>query len=121
MKLITNKDFIKEYKDDAWRGFSLKECISIAGAFGTAVVCMYFLHKFTDIPVDVCVYLAVPLAAPILGIGFYRYQEMGPLQLLKEMNYSRKTAELAFEAEEVREQKRFKMKTGGKEKRHGHI
>ncbi len=41
MKIRVNKDFLREYKDDAWKGFSGKEVASLLLAAGTAIALVF--------------------------------------------------------------------------------
>lgn len=95
MKLVINKDFTKEYKNDAWRGFTLPELLSIICGLGIMALCMYVLNKWTGIPLATCVYASVPAAAPVVAMGFFKYQDMNVLRLFLEILYSKKTARLA--------------------------
>lgn len=117
MNININKDFIKEYKDDFMRGFSLKECACIVTAFTFAAGAVFAIWKLTDLQIHICVYIAVPLMVPILAIGFYQYQGMSILQLLKEMYYSRKTSCLTFEAEEMTKEDQYVFEMEFKERK----
>ena len=72
MNININKDFEKEYKDDSWRGFSMQE---------------------------VCT--GVPPAIPLLVYGFYRYQGMNLLELIREVFEEKKSNKLCYEAGEA--------------------
>lgn len=101
MKININKDFITEYKNDFWKGFSLTEVIYIAEGFavGAAVIAVMFFAF--NIPVATAVYMAVPFAAPVIFRGFYKYQGyMRISELIKEMMYTGGMKELVFETEE---------------------
>ena len=99
MHIKINKDF-KEYKEEFARGFSMQEVISIVLALVIASGAIYGLWRITGLKPDVCVYIAVPLAIPILAVGFYKYQGMSVFELISEMRYTHKTKILFFEAEE---------------------
>lgn len=116
MNININKDFVKEYKDDFMRGFSLKESVCIASAFTFAAGVVFAIWKLTDLDPQICVYIAVPLMVPILAIGFYQYQGMSILELLREMYYSRKTSCLTFEAEEMTNDDHYVFESDFKER-----
>lgn len=99
MNIKINKDF-KEYKDELARGFSTTEIASIIAALAVALGVMYCIWRLTGLKPDLCVYIAVPSAIPILAIGFYKSQGMGIIELIKEIIYANKTKMLFFEAEE---------------------
>lgn len=115
MKLLTNKDFEKEYKDDAWRGFSVGEALALSGALLCCIVMMYLFWKYARLPLSVAVYPAVFLSSPVLAIGFYTYQEMRVWELLREWYWSRKISKLTFEAGEYTGQETVSMEITSQE------
>lgn len=117
LKIRVNKDFLREYKDDAWKGFSGKEVMTLLLAAGTAIALVFLLHMGLGIAPAVAVYLSVPAASPIVLLGFYRYQGyLSPIRLLREIYYTYKAKELPYAAEETRNKVHlFQMqKTEGK-------
>lgn len=104
MDIKINKNFEKEYKDDAWRGFSMKEIGALICAAIVAGVAMYFVNRYTGPELATCVYIAVPVVAPIIACGFWTNQEMGPVKWFKEVIWWKKTSHLIYEAEERTEQ-----------------
>lgn len=117
MKIRVNKDFLREYKDDAWKGFSGKEVASLLLAAGTAIALVFLLHFGCGIAPAAAVYLAVPAAALVILLGFYRYQGyLPPVRLLQEIFYTYGTKELPYAAEESTGRIRFfqVQKRGGK-------
>ncbi len=111
MKLVINKDFTKEYKNDAWRGFTITELLSILCGLAIMVISMYGLNQWTGIPLATCVYASVPVAAPVVAVGFFKYQEMNGLRALMEIWYSKKTARLTCEIGEYPGGKVFRMQS----------
>ena len=111
MNLTINKDFVKTYKDDTWRGFSLKEVAALGCALILAILTVIGIWKLTDIPADICVYIAVPVILPVLAAGFFTYQDMGILSILKEMKWGRKTELLVYEAGERTKEDMFLFTT----------
>ena len=71
LNININKDFEKHYKDDAWRGFTLKEVccmlLFLILLFGMVFFCWKWLHMQPDL----AVYLAVPFGLPVLCVGFF--------------------------------------------------
>lgn len=101
MNLTINKDFLEEYKDDAWKGFSLKEigAIIVGGLIGAGVTALLFFYAHMS-PAT-AVYIAVPCAVPAIACGFYRYQNyLSPPQLIREAVFTWKTGHIVYEAEE---------------------
>ena len=109
MNININKDFEKHYKDDAWRGFTLKEVccmlLFLILLFGMVFFCWKWLHMQPDL----AVYLAVPFGLPVLCVGFLKYQGMTPVELVKEMVFEYRTKFLLYDAEEVPEPQIFTM------------
>ena len=97
MNIEINKDFLTEYKDEFWKGFSAKEVATIVAAGGVAVGVVLFLNlKFGMRPSE-AVYAAIPFTLPILIGGFYKYQGyMSFRKLIEEIRYSKKCRELNF-------------------------
>ena len=116
MNININKDFEKEYKDDSWRGFSMQEvcCIGIALSVAAAVS-MWFYYNY-HVPINTVIYTGVPPAIPLLVYGFYRYQGMNLLELIREISEERKSNKLFYEAGEA-EKSTEKCADRGKEKR----
>ena len=116
MNININKDFEKEYKDDSWRGFSMQEvcCIGIALSMAAAVS-MWFYYTY-HVPLNTVIYTGVPPAIPLLVYGFYRYQGMNLLELIREIREERKSNKLFYEAGEA-EKSTEKCADRGKEKR----
>lgn len=96
MEIKLNKNFEQEYKDDAWRGFSMREVIFLMIAVVQVGIEMYLLYTYLKIDLAMAVYMVVPSAIPVLSIGFFKYQGMTPLELLKEIYYEHKTKCLVY-------------------------
>lgn len=100
MNIKLNKDFETTYPDDVWKGFTGRQTatIALAAAIGCAVV--FTIYKLTGIEVKYCVYLAMPVFAGILFIGFKEVQGMFLEEYLKELRFERKIRHLSFDAGE---------------------
>lgn len=113
MNIKINKNFEKEYKEDAARGFTLKEIVSLIAAFAVIGGGTYLLYKKGGIEPEIAMRLATVLAVPMVAMGFYTYQEMSPLQFLTEYSYFRRTSLLTYAAGEITDENRhvFTMKS----------
>lgn len=102
MNININKDFEKEYKDDSWRGFSMQEvcCIGIALSMAAAVS-MWFYYTY-HVPLNTVIYTGVPPAIPLLVYGFYRYQGMNLLELIREVFEEKNQTNFAMKPEKQR-------------------
>ena len=97
MEIRNNKDFLKEYKDDAWKGFSTRELLCIIGAAAIGITVDALLHYFVGISLAVGVYIALPLAVPLILVGFYKYQGFLTVgRFLKEWMYEMSTSRMEY-------------------------
>ena len=99
MKININKDFLKEYKNDFWKGFSMTDIVHIAEGFICAGAVVAVLVLGFKIPLTIAIYCAVPVAAPVIFIGFYKYQGyLSVKELVKE-----------YESEETEPDRKFQI------------
>ena len=97
MAIRNNKDFLKEYKDDAWKGFSTRELLCIIGAAAIGITADALLHFYAGVSLAAGVYIALPLAVPLILIGFYKYQGFLTLgRFLKEWMYELETSRVDY-------------------------
>lgn len=101
MQISINKDFEREYPDDTWKGFTMKQvlCILVAVTFmGLLILALFIL---TDWYIANIIYIGIIPFAIILGFGFYKYQNrLSVYDVLKLAVYLNKTNTLLFEANE---------------------
>ena len=118
MKININEDFNEAFPDEAFAGFTLKQCLVGGGAFALAVAAALLLWRFAGIGIVECTYIAVPAMFPVCALGLGRYQGQGILQIIKEWDYCRKTRRLLYEAGEKQEGKErtFHMEKGAEDK-----
>lgn len=112
MNIEINKDFLTEYKDEFWKGFSAKEVFTIVSAGAVAAGVVIFLNFKFGVRPSEAVYAAIPFTIPILLAGFYKYQGYMPFKkLLEEISYSRKCRELHFESKDnkLMERRRYRI------------
>ena len=98
-----NKDPDVEYKNEFIFGYTLKEtvCGVIALVIVIAITALaYFKWK---IPFNIGCYFGIPLALPVIILGFREWYGMSVWRLIKEMRYEKKTKELAYDADEIEE------------------
>ena len=104
MTVQINKDLLTEYKDAVWKGFTLRELVSLLVGGGCALTVVVLLHRFFHMEPATAIYVAVPFALPAILIGFFKYQGyLGVLDLVKEMLFSEKCRSLAWDFEELPE------------------
>ena len=118
MKININEDFNEAFPDEAFAGFTLKQCLVGGGAFALAVAAALLLWRFAGIGIVECTYIAVPAMFPVCALGLGRYQGQGIPQIITEWDYCRKTKRLLYEAGEKPEGKErtFHMKKGAEDK-----
>ena len=118
MKININEDFNEAFPDEAFAGFTLRQCLVGGGAFALAVAAALLLWHFAGIGIVECTYIAVPAMFPVCALGLGRYQGQGIPQIIKEWDYCRKTKRLLYEAGEKPEGKErtFHMEKGAEDK-----
>lgn len=72
---------IKDYKEKFLFGLTVKQFVSLALALAICVPLYIFGKNF--IPEEMVSWLIIIIAAPILGIGFVKYQNMTFIQVVK--------------------------------------
>ena len=128
MKIDINDDFETVFQNEAFAGFTVKQCIAagagLAAGFGSALA----LWHFAGLPPVQSTYVVVPVMVPFCALGFFTYQGKSPIKLLREIWYVHKTERLSYQAAEQPERNRrvFTMKRcipkgRGRRKAHGHI
>lgn len=126
MKIDINEDFNEAFPEEAFAGFTIRQCLVGGGAFALSAVTAFSLWKFAGIGIVEGTYLAVPLMFPVCALGLGKYQGQGIPQMIREWKYVRKTKRLLYEAGEMTGKGRtFFMKRGaekkkGRRKGHGH-
>lgn len=104
MKIDINKDFEENYKN-TWKSLTTEEVITAGIALLFAGGVVYLAWRFLGIPIEIGVYLGLPVMIPIVGIGVYKYQGTNAFKLIREVIYFLKTRRLYYEAEEFDEKK----------------
>lgn len=101
MRIKVNKDFLTEYKDEFWKGFSVPEVISLVLGVTAMGAVAFLVYYFLGISPDTAIYFGLPAAVPFLAVGFVKYQTYLPLtQLAVEMIYTWHCRQLPFAAGE---------------------
>lgn len=101
MHIKINRDFETDYKDELFRGMSVKETMSLAAGAAAAGIVTFLLNKCAGLPLEVGIYPGVFCAAPILAAGWVTIQGLTPLGYLKEIIYSYRSRTLAYAADEL--------------------
>ena len=110
LKIDINKDFLKEYKDNFFKGFSVSEVIHLVVALGVAALIMYVAVRYLHIDIEVAVYISVPFIIPIVFSGIYMYQDyLKPKDYMLERQYTLASERLHYETEEADVTKYFTM------------
>lgn len=101
MNIQINKDFLTEYKNDFWKGFSFTELVYVGTGFAIGAVATAIVHFAFNVPVNNAIYLAVPFAMPSTIMGFFKYQGYMPVKrLISEIRYTNACSELNYESSE---------------------
>ena len=112
MKININKDFLKEYKNDFWKGFSMTDIVHIAEGFicAGAVVAVLVLGFKIPLTIAILRITAQPLEtitrkdANKLRKTYARIEE-----LVKEYMYTGNTKRLLYESEEIEPDRKFQI------------
>lgn len=76
MQIEINEN-IEEQKDDFWRGFTLKQTISMVAlgiVVGGGSLILYFIYH---VPIEVATYIILPIGAIIAIVGFWPANRAG--------------------------------------------
>lgn len=82
MQTPINQD-IDKYKDDFFKGLSMKETIWGAGGFLVGAILIGFMYFYLHIPVSIAVFIALPFIAILALNGFYTKNGMSFIQLMR--------------------------------------
>jgi len=106
MKIVINKNFEKEYKDEAFRGLSLKELVfAVIFLLVMASIVYVGIMKY-KLPSSPAILIGMVVGSPLLILGFYKYQGMSPIEFAKEYVNFLKTSRLSYQSTEFEEEKR---------------
>lgn len=100
MNLQINKDFERAYREDMWKGFSAKQTLCLVIAFFASALVTAGLYFGLRLPVQLCIYATIPIVTLIVGMGFWRYQEMSLLEFYRAVHHQNKTRLLFWQAGE---------------------
>lgn len=118
MNIPINKDFEHEYKQSFWKGFSLNEMKFMSAGIAVAVSVSGFAWLLVGVPVTASIYIGVPIAFPIILMGFYKTRNgLTLLEYLKAQRYRKATAILPYQAGEYSEVMMTEQKKEKQEKK----
>lgn len=110
LKIDINKDFLKEYKSNLYKGFSGSELMYLIGGLSISAVMVVLAMKVFNMQPVFAVYISVPLAAPVMWSGIYRFQDyLKPQDYLREKQYTQDSDRLHYETDEADVTKYFTM------------
>lgn len=101
MNIKINRDFLTEYKNIFWKGFTLSELVYIGAGCVCGAAVAGLLHFKFNMEITLAIYAGMPAAFPVIIPGFYRYQGYMPLwELLSEIINTYKCRTLHFSSSE---------------------
>lgn len=110
LKIDINKDFLKEYKNDFYKGFSVTDIVHIIAGLSVSAVVMLITVMLFHIDVVFAVYVSVPFAAPLILAGIYKYQEyLSPKEYVQERQYTQNISRVHYETDEPDTTRYFTM------------
>lgn len=120
MKIDINKNFEEAFPNEFYSGFTLRQCLAALIGLVISIGAAFLLWKYAGMPIVECTYITIPLMIPFCAIGFFEYQNLSAMGLIKEILYYNKTRKLLYQAGEHRHgsERVIRMqRTGDKDKK----
>lgn len=125
MKIDMNIDFEQEFETPVLKGMTGREVLFGGLAFVFAALLVVIMWRVTGLPINICVYLGIPVMVPVAALGVLKYQGATMWELFQEIRYYLATRCLSYEAEERNGTDRIfsvnKSKRRKEQKKHGGI
>lgn len=83
MKININKSIERTYKNEIWKGFTLKEVGCAIGALSAIGLIAFLSYRFLHLSFSIGVYIGIPFAFPFVLLGFKKFSGMTLLNYLK--------------------------------------
>ena len=83
MKININKSIEQTYKNEIWKGFTLREVGCAIGALITIGAVAFLAYKLLHLSLTIGVYIGIPFAFPFILLGFKKFSGMTLLQYIK--------------------------------------
>ena len=113
MSIPINKDLEKEYRNEFFKGFTLKEIGHVALGLAVMGAVTALVWSRTGLSPAICIYIGLPFGIVPMYFGFKTFQGMSARKYLQELWYERKTAQLLYQACEMPKERRvFSMESG---------
>lgn len=81
MKIPVNKN-IDEYKDDFFKGLTLRQTVAAASTLVVGIGGFFLVHLLFGIPQSISLYIVMPLAFAVGASGFLEIHGMSPYQYI---------------------------------------
>lgn len=101
MKISTNLDLNKDFKDEVYKGFDWREIGYAAAGAVIIIISALACGLYLAVPPQMCIFIGCIPALPVFFMGFYKIQNMTVMEYFKEYVYDRLTEELYYEADEI--------------------
>lgn len=75
MRIPVNKDFLHEYKNEFWKGFTIPELASIVVGLTLDGIIVFLCWKYLHISPSTAVYIGMPALALSIFVGFKKMQD----------------------------------------------
>ncbi|MCC8051573.1 MAG: PrgI family protein [Clostridiales bacterium] len=82
MQIPVNKD-IDEYKDDFFKGLTMRQTIVCAVTVAVGVCSFLLFSAVLRLPQTISLYLVFPVALPVAAVGLWKIDGLSPLEYLK--------------------------------------
>lgn len=118
MQIPINKDLEEAYRDELFKGFTMREAIYVIASFLLIGGVTALVWQKTGLSPDTSVFVGLPFGIPTLFMGFKRYQGLTAGAYLKEILYEYRTGMLTYDADELpQDVPPFTMERSGEKKR----
>ena len=81
--MIQVNENIDEYREDFYKGLTLRQTLFSGGAVAAGAAAFLFLHIVIGLPQSIALYAALPAVFPIAAAGFLKIHGMTLTQYLK--------------------------------------
>ncbi|MGF6990405.1 hypothetical protein M2150_001666 [Lachnospiraceae bacterium PM6-15] len=99
MNIRVNKD-VTEYKNDLWKGLTLRQLVFGGVAVATAIGVVAGAYFLCYVPIDVAIYFGIPPAIIIALFGFIKVDDMTLYEYVQEIWRIKWQEGLCYESED---------------------
>lgn len=106
MNIPINKDVEKDYRNEIMKGFTWAEAGCMALGIAVVIVVAVGAWLLFHVSPRYGCYIGLPIAFPIILLGFKKFQGLSAFAYLKEILYEKRTGILSYDAMEAPDETR---------------